>query len=108
MGVGVCHVDAGEGKAHPVHAIQALHVASQLLPQVQDVAGQVRRHVLEIGIVLLGNDERVAGPHRLDVQERQQAVILVQDVGGNLAAGDAAEQAIVGHAGLCLIMSRRA
>ena len=96
--VGVRDVDAGERESHAFDVVQALHVAPELLAQVDDVAGQVGRHVFVVGIVLLGNDERMSGTHGLDVQERHQALVFVNDVGRDLVAGDTAEQAVIGHA----------
>ncbi|KAG1245797.1 hypothetical protein G6F65_021032 [Rhizopus arrhizus] len=98
VGVGVRHVDAGEGEAHPLDPVQALHVTPELLPQVQDVAGEIGGHVLVIGVMLLRDDEGVARAHRLDVQEGQQALVFVDDVRGDLVPRDAAEQTVVGHA----------
>ncbi|MCY1306181.1 hypothetical protein D9M70_560280 [compost metagenome] len=94
------HVDARERETHPVHAVQALHVASQLLAQVEDMARQIGRHVLVVGIVLLGDDQRMPWAHGLDVEKGQEALVLVDDVRGDLVAGDAAEQTVIGHAGL--------
>src|SRR5690606_42031341 len=47
--------------------------------------------------MLPGYDQHVAAPHRLDIQERQDLFILVNDVGGNLLPGDPAEQAVFRH-----------
>ena len=54
--------------------------------------------------MLLGDDERVAGAHGVDIQEGQEAVVFVDDVRGDFVTGDAAEQAVVGHA--CLGVKR--
>jgi len=98
VGVGVRHVNSGEGEGHAFDRIQALHVAPELLPQIQDVAGEIGGHVLVVGVVLLRDDEDVARAHRLDVQEGQQALVFVDDVRRDLVPRDAAEQAVVGHA----------
>ncbi|CFO66234.1 Uncharacterised protein [Bordetella pertussis] len=97
VGMGMRHVDAGEGETDPFDRIQALHVAGQALAQIQDMPGEIGRHVLEIRVVLAGNDQNMARPHGMDVQEREQAAVLVDDVGRDLLAGNAAEQAIVRH-----------
>ena len=44
-----------------------------------------------------GDDEHMERRLRIDVLERQQLVVLVDDLRGDLAVGDLAEQTVVGH-----------
>lgn len=50
-----------------------------------------------IGLVSLGNHENVRGRYGRDVAESQRVVTLGDDVSGDLAADDLAEQAVVRH-----------
>src|SRR5581483_4372074 len=64
--------------------------------QLADDRVVVRRQVVERGDVLLRNDEHMRRTLRIDVVEREHAVVFVDDRRGDLASGDFAEEA-VGH-----------
>ena len=48
----------------------------------------------DVLVVLLGNHEHVSGRERVDIGEGDHKIILVQEVGGNLAVRDLAEEAV--------------
>ena len=48
----------------------------------------------DVLVVLLGNHEHVSGRERVDVREGDHKIVLVQELGGNLAVSDLAEEAV--------------
>jgi hypothetical protein len=57
--------------------------------------------LFQSGKMFLGNDENVCGGLRVDVFEGEDVVVLVNFLGGDFAAEDAAEEAIgIGHSWL--------
>lgn len=56
------------------------------------LGGNVVRDVL---VVLLGNHEHVGGRQRVDVREGNNEVILVEEVGANLAVSNLAEETVL-------------
>ena len=53
--------------------------------------------VVEVVVVLLGNEQRVNRRFGFNIVKCQADVILVDDLGGNLAGNDFAEDAVVTH-----------
>lgn len=97
MGMRMGYMNAGEGQADALDLIKTLHVACQALAHIDDMAGKIGRHILEIGVMLLGNDEHVATPYRMDIQKGEDAAVFVDGVGGKFVPRDATEQTIVRH-----------
>lgn len=97
--VSVCvrDVNSRESKAHTFHRVQLFHVARQALAEPHDVTREIGRHIFEIGVMLLRDDQCVACAHRLNIQEGEHAIIFKEDVGRDLVLGDPAEQAVFGH-----------
>lgn len=65
--------------------------------QVADEFGIVRFEVGEGDDLPFGNHQQVRGRLRIDVAEGDAAVVLVDDVGGDLAIDDSLEDGFVGH-----------
>src|SRR5690606_16215821 len=55
---------------------------------------EIRRQVVEVRVVLLRDDDHVAAPDRVDVEEPEDAVRLVDDVRGQRLRADTAEEAV--------------
>ena len=97
MSMGVRHVEAGEEHRHPLDPIDLLLPPSDHLADRHDAGGERRREVLEPDVMGAGNDQRVSGADRMEVEEGHRLVVLMDDMGRQLACGDAAEQADVRH-----------
>jgi hypothetical protein len=71
------------------------------LPRSQQQVTQTLRvfsfSILETGEALTWHDEHVDWRLRLDVSECDAVVILIEDVGGDVAAQDLVENRILGH-----------
>ena len=81
-----------------VHAVAAERVAH---PQRQPLGGGHRarevllRRLVEVQGVVARDHERVPARPRVDVHERERVLVLLDDLGGQLARHDLAEDAVV-------------
>jgi hypothetical protein len=78
-------------------AIDALHRNRESLAERDDRGGERGGQVIEIGKVLFGYDQGVRRPDRMDVEEREQLLVLVDDMRADFARRHAAEMAIISH-----------
>ena len=81
----------------PVAAERVAHAQRQPLGRRDGVREVLVRRVVEVPRVVARDHERVAARPRVDVHERDRVLVLLDDLGGQLARHDLAEDAVVGH-----------
>jgi hypothetical protein len=70
------------------------HRAAEPRQHPADRRGRLVRQLVELGLGLLRDHQRMPQGQRVDVQERQHVLVLVHLVAGDLAAQDLAEDGL--------------
>src|SRR6185312_2048997 len=97
MRVRVGDVAPGEGKCDARYPIKPLQGARQPLSEQRHRRRQLCGRFVETGKMLLRHDLCVPGPDWATVEKSHQAIVLVDDVCGDLALCDPTEHALCGH-----------
>jgi hypothetical protein len=91
MSVDVSDVASGEQKSHAGCPVSFLHAAGETLPHFEYSARCRCGKVFEIGNVLYGNELYMPWSDRLDIQETEHKVVLIDDFSSKFPASDSAE-----------------
>lgn len=83
----------GKEKADAVHLEDGSLSFGKPLPRIQQLIGQQRRQGIEVRMVLARDDPQMARANRGAIEEGDEALALVDDMGRGLSRGDGAEQA---------------
>ncbi|MCY1187130.1 hypothetical protein D9M73_280740 [compost metagenome] len=96
MLVGVRSVVDQQVDALAAIAGPAQRLADLLGPGQQAFAGG-GGEIGKAGCVLAGDDQHMGRTQRVDIQQHQEVLVFMQQVGRQLAGGDGAEHAVHGH-----------
>nr|WP_246252474.1 hypothetical protein [Mesorhizobium camelthorni] len=93
MSVSVWHVATCKEKSDALNAIEPFLSPRDLLPQFNDLAREIRGKVVEVNKMFAWHDLNMASANRRNVEKGQQAIVLENDIGPNLAPSHLAEEA---------------
>ena len=86
-------VPSGKQEGDPPHPVDLLQPDRQPLAEMRDARSERRRKIVEIRIVVAGNDLHMPRTDGMNVEERADIGVGVNGMRMHLARGDAAEQA---------------
>jgi hypothetical protein len=93
MGMRMGDVSAGELERRAANPVLCFQDAGEPLSEDDDSRSKLGGEVIEGRVVIARDDLHMPGPDRAGIEKGDQIVVLIDDVGRDLAPRDAAEEA---------------
>lgn len=87
------YIGASTHKTNTLHPMYPFHGLGESLTKLNEAGGELRRQIIEIGMVLARNNKHMPRPYGMDIQEGDEIIVFIHDARGDFLIRYSAENA---------------